>query len=131
MSGAIAVFFGTRPEIIKLAPLTKLLKASVRLIHTGQHFDRELSQVIFDDLGVSADTRNQGVGGSSRAQQIGRSVIGGRRKFRAVAGSWSRETRTALLPARFWQTHWRSPSPFGDGHASERMVASLERFGIM
>jgi len=79
----IAVFFGTRPEIIKLGPLINGLGTSARLIHTGQHFDRELSELIFDDLNVSNVAQTLDVGGSTRAQQIGQAVIKG---ATAVAG---------------------------------------------
>ncbi|CAN5849576.1 UDP-N-acetylglucosamine 2-epimerase (non-hydrolyzing) [soil metagenome] len=97
---AVAVFFGTRPEIIKLAPLIKLLGSSVRLVHTGQHFDPELSQVIFDNFGVAADTRNLGVGGSSRAQQIGMSVIGGEKEVSGCGGILVQgDTNSALAGA--------------------------------
>jgi UDP-N-acetylglucosamine 2-epimerase (non-hydrolysing) len=77
MSSTIAVFFGTRPEIIKLGPLINGLGASARLIHTGQHFDRELSEIILDDLNVSNLAQTLDVGGSTRAQQLGQAVVKG------------------------------------------------------
>jgi UDP-N-acetylglucosamine 2-epimerase (non-hydrolysing) len=77
LSGRVAAFFGTRPEIIKLGPLISLLGPSARLIHTGQHFDRELSDLILHDLGVPTVTQTLGVGGSTRAQQIGQGVVMG------------------------------------------------------
>jgi UDP-N-acetylglucosamine 2-epimerase len=45
---------GTRPEIIKLSEVIRALDVSFAhtLVHTGQHYDYELSQVFFDDLGV-------------------------------------------------------------------------------
>ncbi|REK40613.1 MAG: UDP-N-acetylglucosamine 2-epimerase (non-hydrolyzing) [Actinobacteria bacterium] len=69
--GRVAVVFGTRPEMIKLAPLIKLLGEKAKLIHTGQHFDRSLSSQILDDLDLSEPTLNLGVGGKTRAEQIG------------------------------------------------------------
>jgi UDP-N-acetylglucosamine 2-epimerase (non-hydrolysing) len=77
LNSTIAVVFGTRPEIIKLGPLINLLGPSARLIHTGQHFDRELSELILDDLNVSKVAQTLEVGGSTRAQQIGQAVIKG------------------------------------------------------
>jgi len=77
MTDRIAVFFGTRPEIIKLGPLISLLGSSARLIHTGQHFDRELSVLILDDLNIPSVARTLHVGGSTRAQQIGQAVLKG------------------------------------------------------
>ena len=49
----IAVVIGTRPEIIKMAPIVfELKRRSIpfNLIHTGQHYDKALSEVFFDDL---------------------------------------------------------------------------------
>ena len=45
---------GTRPEIIRLAAVMKLLDQYVdhKMIHTGQNYDYELNQVFFDDLGL-------------------------------------------------------------------------------
>lgn len=49
----IAVLFGTRPEIIKLSPVMRLLKKSGSphtLIHTGQHYSFDMDRVFFKDL---------------------------------------------------------------------------------
>jgi len=50
----VMTIVGTRPEIIKLSEVIKALDSSFEhiLVHTGQHYDYELSQVFFDDLGV-------------------------------------------------------------------------------
>lgn len=50
----IATIFGTRPEIIRLAPLLSRLDASCEhvTIHTGQNFDPRLSQLFLDELQV-------------------------------------------------------------------------------
>jgi len=50
----IALIVGTRPNIIKAAPLWRALqgRADVRLIHTGQHRDAAMSAVFFQDLGL-------------------------------------------------------------------------------
>ncbi|MEE9410186.1 MAG: UDP-N-acetylglucosamine 2-epimerase (non-hydrolyzing) [Candidatus Heimdallarchaeota archaeon] len=58
---SIAVIVGTRPEIIKIAPI--ILEAEVRgveltLIHTGQHYDSEMSEQIFNSLNLPNPTRN-------------------------------------------------------------------------
>ncbi|MFN0015262.1 MAG: non-hydrolyzing UDP-N-acetylglucosamine 2-epimerase [Saprospiraceae bacterium] len=52
----IAILVGTRPNIIKAAPLWRALQgcAEVCLIHTGQHRDADMSAVFFDDLGLPA-----------------------------------------------------------------------------
>ena len=52
----VMTIVGTRPEIIKLSEVIKALDKSFEhiLVHTGQHYDYELSQVFFEDLGVRA-----------------------------------------------------------------------------
>src|SRR5437870_6215690 len=48
---------GNRPQFIKSAPLSLALRSAGILelvLHTGQHYDRELSQVFFDELGLGA-----------------------------------------------------------------------------
>jgi UDP-N-acetylglucosamine 2-epimerase len=51
---------GNRPQFIKSAPLSAALRAAgvhETVLHTGQHYDRELSQVFFDELGLDAPER--------------------------------------------------------------------------
>lgn len=71
-----AVVFGTRPEMIKLAPLIGLLGDRARVVHTGQHFDDTLSARILEDLSISDPVVNLGAGGMSRAEQIGSVLTG-------------------------------------------------------
>ena len=67
----VAVVLGTRPEIIKLAPVISALGARARLIWTGQHYDPCLADVFFHaaNLGLPEE-RLAGVGGFSRAAQM-------------------------------------------------------------
>jgi UDP-N-acetylglucosamine 2-epimerase (non-hydrolysing) len=67
----LAVVLGTRPEIIKLAPLVKLLGPSARVIHTGQHYDPALSENFLLELGLGRPQMSLGVGGRTRGEQIG------------------------------------------------------------
>jgi len=67
----IAIVLGTRPEIIKLAPVIEELGERARVIHTGQHYDTELSGQFFDQLGLGEpDEVLMGVGGATRGRQI-------------------------------------------------------------
>ncbi|MDT4960378.1 MAG: hypothetical protein QOF87_25 [Pseudonocardiales bacterium] len=68
----VVVVLGTRPEIIKLAGVIDGLGADAIVIHTGQHYDDELSQVFLDDLGLAPPAHRLELGGLSRAEQIGR-----------------------------------------------------------
>ena len=48
----IAIVIGTRPEIVKLAPLAHALGSAGRLLHTCQHEDQELSGVFLTAAGI-------------------------------------------------------------------------------
>jgi len=68
----IATVIGTRPEIIKMAPiLDQLEKKGINniLIHTGQHYDHEMSQQFFLDLEIKKPDYNIGVGSNSHGKQ--------------------------------------------------------------
>ena len=71
---SIAVVLGTRPEIIKLAGIIRLLGPSALLMHTGQHYDPTLSDVFFDEIGLPEPELHVGIGGESRGKQIGLAV---------------------------------------------------------
>ena len=69
--GSIVVALGTRPEIIKLAPIIKLLGPRTRVVHTGQHYDAELSGVFFSAFDLPEPSVQLEIGGGTRASQIG------------------------------------------------------------
>lgn len=68
---------GTRPEIIRLAAVIKLLDKYVdhKVIHTGQNYDYELNQVFFDDLGLRKPDYYLGVDTSSLGHVLGETLI--------------------------------------------------------
>ena len=68
---------GTRPNFMKTAPVVRELARRPAafahvLVHTGQHYDDELSQVFIEELGIGEPDYFLGVGSGSRAQQIAR-----------------------------------------------------------
>jgi UDP-N-acetylglucosamine 2-epimerase (non-hydrolysing) len=69
-----------RPNFMKVAPLWHALKASdeyePKLIHTGQHYDPNLSDAIFADLSLPRPDFHLGVGSGSHATQTGKVMIG-------------------------------------------------------
>jgi UDP-N-acetylglucosamine 2-epimerase (non-hydrolysing) len=71
---------GARPNFMKIAPVMRALAAAPSfeqvLIHTGQHYDPEMSRVFFDDLGLPAPDILLGVGSSTHAQQTAAVMIG-------------------------------------------------------
>src|SRR3954468_2079859 len=75
----IALVAGTRPNFMKIAPIRRALArrgASVRLLHTGQHFDASMSDVFFRDLGLPPPDVTLRAGGGSHAEQTAAVLVG-------------------------------------------------------
>lgn len=71
MSDDIAVVLGTRPEIIKLAPVVRELGRRARVVHTGQHWDDTMSGQYLREQGLpDRIERLSGIGGDPRVAQI-------------------------------------------------------------
>jgi len=68
----VCLILGTRPQIIKSAPIIKLLQDefTVQLVHTGQHYDYQLSKAFFDELDIMNPTINLDVGSGTHVWQI-------------------------------------------------------------
>jgi len=70
---------GARPNFMKIAPIVRALDAhgglDYRIIHTGQHYDREMNGVFFDELGIPAPDVFMGAGGGSHAQQTSKIMM--------------------------------------------------------
>ena len=69
----IACVVGARPNFMKVAPILHAMKKKPELqpllIHTGQHYDKYLSDVFFDELGIDPPDISLGVGSGTHAQQ--------------------------------------------------------------
>lgn len=72
-AGSIAVVFGTRPEIVKLAPLLWEMSPTTQTIHTGQHPLPQLA-TIMSDLGVDPPTITGTIATTARGRQIGEMI---------------------------------------------------------
>jgi len=74
-----AVIVGTRPEIIKMAPVVRALennKANYFILHTGQHYSYNLDRVFFEQLRLRDAKYNLEIGSGSHAEQTGKILIG-------------------------------------------------------
>jgi len=77
MTPRIVFVLGTRPEIVKLAPIIRACdRAGVdySVVHTGQHYSERLDGVFFDDLELPAPEYNLEVGSGDHAAQTGEMV---------------------------------------------------------
>src|SRR5262245_18597080 len=77
---AVHLIVGARPNFVKVAPLHRLLRLhphefAPRLIHTGQHYDAQMSAVFFDDLDIPAPDVHLNVGSAAHGAQTGRIMI--------------------------------------------------------
>ncbi len=72
----IAIVAGARPNFMKIAPIMHALQkrddVAATLIHTGQHYDRNLSDIFFEQLEIKRPDVSLGVGGGTHAVQTAR-----------------------------------------------------------
>lgn len=75
---------GARPNFMKIAPIIEAIKQaaqrgeqiSYRLIHTGQHYDKNMSHSFFEQLGIPMPDVNLGAGGGTQAEQTAKIMMG-------------------------------------------------------
>lgn len=76
----ILVVVGARPNFVKVAPVVAALTAiggiGIRILHTGQHYDRRMSGAFLDQLGFPEPEFNLGVGSGSHAEQTAKVLVG-------------------------------------------------------
>ena len=78
----IDLIAGARPNFMKIAPIAAAIDRlpasaglSYRIVHTGQHYDRNMSQQFFEELGIPEPAVNLGGGGGSQAEQTARIMV--------------------------------------------------------
>ena len=78
----IVTIIGARPQIIKAAALSRAIRSHYSdriqevIVHTGQHYDDNMSQVFFDELGVPKPDHNLHVGSASHGVQTAKMIEG-------------------------------------------------------
>ena len=78
----IVTVIGARPQIIKAAALSRAIKTHYAgqiqevIVHTGQHYDENMSQVFFDELGIPQPNHNLNVGSATHGVQTARMTEG-------------------------------------------------------
>jgi len=87
----ILTVVGARPQFIKAAPVSRALAVlgiGEYLLHTGQHYDRTMSGVFFDELGLRPPDLNLEVGSGSHAEQTAAMLIGIERALNEQKPDW-------------------------------------------
>jgi UDP-N-acetylglucosamine 2-epimerase (non-hydrolysing) len=90
------VVASTRPNFVKVAPLIEALlrvRASdpalkIRLVHTGQHYDDQMSRTFFDELALPRPDVDLGIGSGSHAEQTGNVMIAFERTLMDERPDW-------------------------------------------
>jgi UDP-N-acetylglucosamine 2-epimerase (non-hydrolysing) len=113
MKVTIHLIAAARPNFMKVAPLYHALKdtdwAEPVLIHTGQHYDRNMSDAILEDLQVPTPDFHMGVGSGSHAEQTGKVMIAyekicqeHRPDWIVVVGDVNPTAACAIVGAKMW-----------------------------
>jgi UDP-N-acetylglucosamine 2-epimerase len=74
----VASIVGARPQFIKASPVSLALKKAGHneiLVHTGQHYDAQMSDVFFSEMGIARPDHFLAIGSGSHAEQTGRMMI--------------------------------------------------------
>lgn len=87
----ITLIAGARPNFIKIAPLIHAIEKarfsghdiSYRLVHTGQHYDKNMSDTFFEELDIPQPNVNLGCGGGTQAEQTAAIMIAFEKELQA------------------------------------------------
>lgn len=73
----ICTVVGARPQFIKLAVVSRILRKEFQevLIHTGQHYDHNMSDVFFEEMDIPKPDYNLGISGGSHGQMTGQMLM--------------------------------------------------------
>src|SRR6187551_220511 len=80
----IDIIAGARPNFMKIAPIIEAISKQqkngvdikYRLVHTGQHYDKNMSDSFFEQLGIPHPDVNLGAGSGTQASQTAQIMIG-------------------------------------------------------
>lgn len=79
----VTLIAGARPNFMKIAPIIRAIKTMeaagkdihYRLVHTGQHYDKNMSDTFFEELGIPQPDMNLGCGGGTQAEQTAHIMV--------------------------------------------------------
>ena len=94
---------GARPNFMKMAPLIHAINRHNNaglspevihsLVHTGQHYDQDMSEKFFEELNIPPPDNNLGIGSGTHAEQVGRTMIA----FEKVLDEPERNSKESLF----------------------------------
>ena len=143
----IFTVIGARPQFVKAAVLSRLIrseeyrgKVSEFLLHTGQHYDENMSSVFFREMGIPEADVNLGIGGGSHGKMTGAMLAGieallmeERPDLALVYGDTNSTLAAALAASKLhvrWPT-WRRAAKLQYGHAGgNQPVLAEPRIGL-
>ncbi len=79
----ITIIAGARPNFMKIAPIIRAIQSAenqgqnihYRLVHTGQHYDKNMSDTFFEELGIPTPDTNLGCGGGTQVEQTAHIMV--------------------------------------------------------
>ncbi|MCC1483212.1 UDP-N-acetylglucosamine 2-epimerase [Winogradskyella sp. E313] len=142
----ITIVAGARPNFIKIAPIINAIKKSnnnitYRLVHTGQHYDKNMSGSFFEQLNISEPDINLGCSGGTQAGQTAslmlafeKDLIENPTNLVLVVGDVTSTMACAIVTKKqntklahldvLYTDQWKKGQniPLWDGKATERIV---------
>ena len=76
----VITILGARPQFVKAAAISNQIKnqkkksLTEKIIHTGQHYDKNMSHQFFEDLNIPNPLINLGIGGGTHGENTGRMI---------------------------------------------------------
>src|SRR5690606_41380786 len=97
----ITLIAGARPNFMKIAPVIHAIqkaqlegkKIEYRLVHTGQHYDKAMSETFFEELNIPQPDANLGCGGGTQAEQTAAIMVAFEKELRSEERRVGREWR--------------------------------------
>ena len=88
---SILTVVGARPQFVKAAVVSKAIaerELQERIVHTGQHYDAELSDIFFKEMGIPAPAHHLGVGSGLHGEQTAAMIVGIEKIILAERPDW-------------------------------------------